>query len=233
MREHIYTAIILKKQPYGEGDEIVTLYTKEAGKMRVLARSSKFAKSKMQHALQVLFLVTARLAHSRSSLSKIIGSEVLDPFIGIRENLTAAAAALYAQELTLKFTADSEQNEELFFVIHSFLKAMSGSCEQDINRLLAKFKIDFLAAAGVAVQSVEGPYAEIFFASSFGGFSSVSRGIQDEPVAPEVYELFVKLSADEVVTTDEGTLNILQSLLSQCIEYQLEREMKAEGLLKL
>lgn len=233
MREHIYTAIILKKQPYSEGDEIITLYTKEAGKIRVLARSSKLAKSKMQHALQVLFLVTATLAHSRSTLSKIIGSEVLDPFIGIRENLTAAAAALYAQELTLKFTADSEENEELFFVIQNFLKVISSSAEERISTLLAKFKIDFLAAAGVAVQSIDDSSAEIFFAPSFGGFSQVSRGIQDEPVKVEVYELFAKLSAGEVVQADEETLNILQSLLSRCIEYQLEREMKAERLLKL
>ena len=47
MREQHYSAIILKKQPYREGDEIITLFTKEGGKIRCLAKSVKSPKSKL------------------------------------------------------------------------------------------------------------------------------------------------------------------------------------------
>ncbi len=68
-RENTYLSIILKKQAFKEADELITVYTKEAGKLRVLAKSIKSPKSKLQHGLQVLFLVKiepGRLQAARS-----------------------------------------------------------------------------------------------------------------------------------------------------------------------
>lgn len=237
MRETKYKAIILKKQQLGEGDEIVSFYTKEAGKIRAVAKSSKFAKSKMQHALQVLFLVQVTLAHSRSSLSKIIGSEVCDAFIGIRENLTAAAAALYAQEITLKFTADSQVNEQLFEVVKDFLTEVSVETESRISLLLAQFKIRFLSAVGFAIEDVGSVSENVFFAPTFGGFSMISRGVQDEYIPVSVYMLFFELSQNsrdrKHIVYDEKDLLQLQRLLSSCVEYQLERGLHSEKMFAL
>ena len=55
MREIKHTGIILKKQPLGEADELITLFTKEQGKVRVLAKSVKSAKSKLQQNCRLCF----------------------------------------------------------------------------------------------------------------------------------------------------------------------------------
>src|ERR1700679_4253725 len=100
--EQLYHSIILKKQPYLEADEIITLYTLELGKLRVLARSLKAAKRKLQQSMQSLFVVDVRTAGSRD-FPKVIGAEVVQSFSGIRESLESAKYAFYACQLALKF----------------------------------------------------------------------------------------------------------------------------------
>jgi Recombination protein O N terminal/Recombination protein O C terminal len=150
-RETSYLSIILKKQPLNEADELVTAFSREAGKIRALAKSSKSAKSKLQHGLQVLFLVKMGLAGS--NLPKIIGVEVLETFADIRNNLEASKIAFYALELLLKFTADEHKNEKLFDLYLEFFGFLDAS-SSDIEKLgqgLAKFKIDFPKALGLTV----------------------------------------------------------------------------------
>jgi DNA repair protein RecO (recombination protein O) len=77
-RENTYAALVLKKQPLNEADELITVFTKEIGKLRVLAKSVKFAKSKLQYSLQSLFLVN--LTVTGGGLPKIIGVEVVNLF---------------------------------------------------------------------------------------------------------------------------------------------------------
>src|SRR5579863_8757092 len=97
MRESHYTAIILKKQPYKEGDEIITLFTKEGDKIRALAKGVKKPLSKLQQKLQSLFLVNVTLAGG--DMPKIIRVEPVKVFAGMRESLAASKLAFYALEL--------------------------------------------------------------------------------------------------------------------------------------
>ena len=102
---------------------------------------------------------------------------------------------------------------------------------------LAKFKIEMLEASGLALQFpiVTSPSDKIFFNSYKGGFFnevSVASGL---PVSSEAWQLFLKLkdSSFESLKNLEGfgENSELQSLLSQFIEYQLERKIKSEKYL--
>ena len=147
-RETKYTAIILKKQPLNEADEIITFFTREAGKIRALAKSVKLSKSKLQNALQSLFLVNLTLA-GKGSLPKIIGVQPVKIFAELRQNSDCIMRAYYACELVLKFMPDGQKNLKLFEFLSDFLTHLN-SADPNLDSALAKFKAGFLSAIGLS-----------------------------------------------------------------------------------
>ncbi len=234
-RETKYTAIILKKQPFNEADEIITFFTKEQGKVRCLAKSVKMSKSKLQQKLQALFLV--ELTVTLGKMPKIMSVEPVKAFANIRENLSAMKMAFYALELVLKFTADEQKNEQLFNLFLEFLEFLNSNQPEHILDLgLAKFKILMLEFSGLGIdyfpEIVESD--QIYFSNDRGGFSD-SNFPGTAPVFKQVFELFltlIKTSFNNLSSIFETQrIGDLQNLLSQFIEYQLERKIKSEKFL--
>jgi len=233
-RETKCRAIILKKQPFNEGDEIITFYTLELGKIRCLAKSVKQSKSKLQQKLQSLFIVDLSFTHGK--LPKIISVEPVKVFSRMRENLESLKRAFYAQELVLKFTPDGQKNEPLFYLLEFFLEFLnSKNPEPVLDLALAKFKLEILRVLGLGIKSSAGDNQPIFFSASKGGFSRQSSA-DNLKALPEVYGLFLELkdlgftNLDKVKNT--GGEKDLQNFLSQFIEYQLERKIKSEKYLR-
>jgi DNA repair protein RecO len=244
-RETTYQSIILKKQPFGEGDEIITLYTREAGKLRVMAKSTKFSKSKLQHALQSLFL-TAITTVGNKGLPKVIGAEVKNAFFHIRENLEAAKISFYAIELALKFTPDEEKNESLFSLLEAFFHFLDSNTDhpETVAMGLAKFKIEFLRSLGLGIQVPPAGAVSNYvgFSNSRGGFFLDAGAVDYVPVQGRTLEQFMELEqlpfleiSSHAHNNEQSaeSLGELQKLLSGFIVYQLERDVKTESLLGL
>lgn len=228
-RELHYTAIVLKKQPFSEGDELITFFTKEAGKLRALAKSVKFSKSKLQQKLQDLFLI--RLGLAQGSLPKVIEAEPERVFVNLRENLAAVKMAIYASELALKFTPDEQKNEALFFLLRDFFEFLDARGSKPIlNYGLAKFKIGVLQAVGLEIAYL--PKTK-FFSPLLGGFTA-AKSTDAWPVDSLILELFSSLKAGgfgDLANLDSPAIGELQNLLSRFIEYQLERSVKSDKYL--
>lgn len=246
-RETKYTAIILKKQPYGEGDEILTLFTEERGKVRALAKSVKLAKSKLQSFLQACFLVKVTL--TVSALPKFIAVEVVNAFPGIRENLEAVNMAFFALETVLKGTADEHKNRRLFFALNDFFTFLdSHKNRADLLQIgLVKYKIEFLNCLGFSIHAPEELLKSVSTGSSPIAFSLSRGGFISEPdigdaiyVPAVVLGQFSQIKAMSFGRADspEGLPKIfgsdfktINNLLSRFINYQLEREIKSEKYL--
>lgn len=235
-RESRYAAIILKKQPLNEGDEIITFFTKEQGKVRALAKSVKLQKSKLQQKLQVLFLVDAIL--SGGKLPKIIGAEPKKVFRHIREHLAALKVAFYAIELALKFTPDEQKNEPLFNLLENFLEFLnSRHNEETLNLGLLKFKAEILAVSGFNLRHAKNAkQAPVFFSQNRGGFFA-EKYPDAVLVHKTAYELFLQISQSDfarlsAIKHQGQRLPEIQDLLSKFIEFQLERQVKSEKYLK-
>ena len=241
-REAVYHAVILKKQAYGDADEIVTFYTLEAGRVRGLAKSIKLPQSKLQNALQGLFYVRVALAQGSrfgaGSLRKVIRCEVLDTFMPLRASLESAKAGLFAAEAVYKSTADEQKNPRLFKLLLEFLRNLSSlSGKNDcLPGLLAKFQISLLETLGFGIHAPGEPLeksALLYFTSLGGGFSFFA----DEPdcvkVDMKLRKIFLALQkadfreASEFKPREATSLN---QLLGGFLEYQLERRLHSRRL---
>lgn len=232
-REQNYNSIILKKTPFNEADEIITVLTEENGKVRFLAKSVKLASSKLQNNLQSLFLCNLRIANSKSGkLSKIIGSEPKEIFSNLRLSMAAIKAAYSAAEITIKFLPDEQPSSGIYRLLKIFLQFLNREnlSESEIEAGLLSFKIKFLELSGFGIKypKIES-VKSLAFDTSRGGFVQEQTAL-GVPVSKGSLDLFLALKQVSFKDLQKfsGSLAEVTSLTDAFLEYQLERELKAE-----
>jgi len=229
-REKTVEAVILKKQALGEADELVTIYAKESGKLRVVCKSSKLAKSKLQSQLQPVFLSQLTLV-GNGPLPKVILATALSTHREIYESLAKMQLWYVASELVMRATADEETNISLYNLLVQFLKELGQN--QDTHRellILLSFKIKLLHAIGVSIQPPTDSEAENYFSNEHGGFLSGIKTVDGVAVSKMATALFEQLNNSDIsalgnIAADSKELN---GLITQYISYQLEREIRSE-----
>jgi DNA repair protein RecO len=222
-REQVLHGIILKKQAFGETDELVTVYTSQQGKVRLKARGVKKATSKLQYSLQALSQVELRVAGS--AIPTVVGTHVLDMYPKIRERAELVTLFFWIAELVVKAMADEQQNSALYSLMCRALAFLNTSPER-ITPFKAAFALQFLDAVGLSVLLVADASDNIYFSNSAGGFT-ISRTTDAVPVSRAVAmaaRAAREPSFELLVDYDEG-YDVLFRLLLDFLSYQLERKI--------
>ncbi|HLE76929.1 MAG TPA: DNA repair protein RecO [bacterium] len=113
-------AIVIRRRNLGEADRIVTLMTRDQGKLGVVAKGARKPKSRFAGRLELFTHLRALLAVGRS-LDVVSQVEVVDAFAGVREDLQRLGYASLLAEVTDRATADRHAAPELFGLLQSAL----------------------------------------------------------------------------------------------------------------
>lgn len=118
-------AIVLKAKHMREADTLITLFTKEQGKVQVLAKGLRKMKSRYGAKLEMfthnevmLFQKTER------DLLKVTGCKMIHSFYSLRESFFKYSLGSYFLELTDRLTEYKQVNEELFVLLGRSLGLM-------------------------------------------------------------------------------------------------------------
>lgn len=131
---------IIRTQDYGETHKIVTLFSKEKGKIACIARGAKKPKSRMAAVTQP-FIHGSFLIQLGSNLGTMQQGEVLLSFRKIREDIVKTAFASYLAELTDKLL-DKQRVEMYIYQQFIFsLQALELDKDPDIIMLMYELKI--------------------------------------------------------------------------------------------
>jgi DNA repair protein RecO (recombination protein O) len=86
---HFFTteALVIGSMRYGEADRIVTLYTRDRGRLSAIAKGVRRTKSKTGGRLEPFSLVRASLHSGRGTLYTVVGVDTLRTFQGVRDEL--------------------------------------------------------------------------------------------------------------------------------------------------
>ncbi len=118
-------AIVLRHADWGEADRLLTLFTREQGKLRVVAKGARKVLSRKAGHLEPFTRITLQLARGRE-LPIVSQVETLDAYLPIREDLLRTGYAAYALELLDRFTYDEEGgNSSLFRLLADTLARLS------------------------------------------------------------------------------------------------------------
>ncbi len=117
---------VLKGIDYSETSRIVTLWTREKGKMRALAKGARRLKSPFENSLDLLNLCHFQIIHKGgNALDLITESQVRESYKGLRDHLPNLYAAYHVSELLSEGTEDLDPHPELFEGVHETLNRLS------------------------------------------------------------------------------------------------------------
>jgi DNA repair protein RecO (recombination protein O) len=147
------TAICLRAVNYSETSQVVTLLTRDSGKVGAMAKGSRRAKSSFDGPIEVFSFgdVMFTVKDSGGQLAILTEFNQQPRFRLLSQNLNALNAALFAAELTEKFLEDHDPHPPLFDKLTKFLETVQET--KDPTQILAwliLYQLRLLEETGVA-----------------------------------------------------------------------------------
>lgn len=135
MRQFKDLAVVLKRKKFGEADNLITVFSKNHGKLEILAKGSRKIKSKFIGHLEPFSLVRISVVSGRSF--EILTSIQLEKsFLNLKEDLDKLSLINFISEITDSITAERVSNPKLFNLI---LKTLSSNAWKNKPRLISLF----------------------------------------------------------------------------------------------
>jgi DNA repair protein RecO (recombination protein O) len=120
-------AIVLRTYPMREADLLVTLFTRNEGKVRGVARAAKKSKRRFGGALEPLTYVRAYYEdRERQELARLDSCEVIESPLATEVTYARAVALGHIAELLDELLPDREANDAVFRLTVSVLEAVRG-----------------------------------------------------------------------------------------------------------
>ena len=137
---------ILHHRPFRDTSQILDILTRDHGKVAVVARGSRAAKSRLAGVLRP-FLPLKISWVSKSDLGTLTGAEAIGPPAGMAGD--AMFSAFYVNELLLHFLHRHDPQPEIFALYEEVLKALVMS--DSVAASLRSFELEFLSLLGYAL----------------------------------------------------------------------------------
>jgi len=238
-------AVVLRHANWGEADRILTIYTREQGKLRAIAKGARKIRSHKAGHLEPFTHITLQLARSRD-LPIVTQVETLDPYLPLRDDLTRTGYAAYVLELLDRFTYEQEGgNPHLFRLLTDTLERLCSTAEiWGVVRFYEMRLLDYLgfrpqlfecANCRAAIQPVDQ-----FFSPSAGGVICPSCGGGLPGLWPVSVEALKYLRHFQRSNYAEATRvkvapaiqREVEALMQAYFTYQLERGLNTPGFIK-
>jgi DNA repair protein RecO (recombination protein O) len=238
-RNYQTEAIIIKKTKLGEADSILTLYTPHLGKIQGFARSLRRSKSKLAGHLELLTHSMVSLARGRN-LDTITGSQTINSFLPLKNDLELISCGLYATELVEQFTAEHIENYPLFQLLLEVLHCLCLGGDNELT--LRYFELHLLHEVGyrpqlqqcVSCHQTLKPVTNSFCPTAGGVLCPVCSRSQplSRPISVDVLKVLRFLQSGDYNTVSRLKVNPelshqLEVVIRDYLKYLLEREIKS------
>ncbi len=141
--DYKYQGIILSKKDVGETDRIYTIYTFEAGKIRILGKGVRKPNAKLAGNLESVTLAEIFAAKSRG-MGKITGAIAVNNFSNIKSDLVLTGRVFYAFRILGKIISEEEKDQVTFDLLKKYLETINLAKDEngaDIVTLGLVFKV--------------------------------------------------------------------------------------------
>lgn len=237
-------AITLSHTPLGEADLLVTMYTRDQGKVRAVGKGARRSISKLMGHLEPLTVVKLSLAHGRS-MDIISQAEVVDGFATLKGDLTAIAKGQYLAELVGGFGAEESANPGLFQLMIDTLRAVAADPQSDTP--LRFFELHLLQVSGLSPELYQCVECRVElepdahrFSPNVGGALCLECSPDDAHLRPlslralKILRHFDRSNIYEAcnIAIDDELAEELKSLLLTTVSYWLGKEIRSNSFLE-
>jgi DNA repair protein RecO (recombination protein O) len=236
--------LVLKNIPFGEADLLVTLYSREAGKLKIVAKGARRSNSKMVGHFEPLTVTKLSLARGRN-LDIVTQVEVSENFSLLKSKLDTLTKGLYVVELVDGFSPESSSNPALYDLAVEALRTIGQNPEREL--ILRCFELHLLRVSGFMpelFQCVECRNALVPESHRFSPEAGGTLCLDCAPIDAQVRPLSLRalkvlrlLHRSRVAELPQLQLNDplereLKSLLANTVEYWLDKEIRSNSFLE-
>jgi DNA repair protein RecO (recombination protein O) len=238
--------IVIKEVNVGEADKIVTILTKNYGRISALAKGGKRPKSAISAASQIM-CYSDFVLYSGKEMYSINSCEVIEPFYEIRNDMEKLTYAAHFMDIVLELAQEDQPAPRLLQLLLNSLYMLAKTEKQPelISRI---FELRALSVSGYAPHTAScivcGQEAENFYSFSFSkcGFicdrekcsatdkcslllsTGASRAMQ--------YIIYSKMKDLFKFRLSDDVLDELERVMKRYLREQLERDFTKLDFLK-
>jgi DNA repair protein RecO (recombination protein O) len=140
-------ALLLRSVDYGESDRVLTLLTRQSGKLSVLAKGARRSKKRFAGALEPFSLLRVEIAASRGGLARLESATIAQAFPKLLRDLARMTTAGAMFGLVRELSADEVSDPDGFDEAVQLLAALEAG-ELSERALSVCFQLQQLARAG-------------------------------------------------------------------------------------
>lgn len=135
--------IVVSDTNYSETSKILTVLTKEYGKIGVLSKGCRSMKSKLRYVSQKMTYGTFYIHHKKEGLSTLTGVDIINPFKNVVTDITRISYVTYLFDLTIQVM--KQTNENLFQVLIDGISRIEDGLDPEIITDIVELKyLEFL-----------------------------------------------------------------------------------------
>lgn len=236
-------AIVLRRTDFGEADRLLTLYTREFGKITAVAKGARKPQSRKTGHVELFMRSKLFFAKGRD-IDVITQAEMVAGYAALRADLVRATYASYVVELLDRFTVEDDHNISIYDLVANTLDALTTA--EDLLLLARFYELRLLGLTGFRPQLFQcvvssEPIAEKdqFFSAELGGLLRPAYQEQDRRAVPitavsvkvlrylqtRPWEMVSSLRLKRPLHRD------LESIMHHYLTYILERNLKSVDFL--
>ena len=232
-------AIVLRLRKYRETDALVTLLTKERGKVAGVARGVYKPSSSLRGGVQPYSVNEMMLDAGRSALHTLVQSECVEMLLPLRQSYDAMAFSAYWAELLETFGQEELADETLYRLAKTGFLGLAVNPGALMSKVL---EVRLIEQQGIRPDfayccrcgSALGKGKASFFSSGEGGFlcsvcvKNASGYLAVSPAVPSVWQGLENLPLDKLsrLSISDKQLEELGKILRQWIVRHTGKPMK-------
>jgi len=180
--------VVLRHSDWGEADRLLTVFTREMGKLRLVAKGVRKLRSRKAGHLEPFTQVSLQVSHGRD-LPIITQAETVNAYLPLKEDLLLLGYASYVVELLDRFTYEEGENRSLYRLLVDTLTSLA--CGDEVERTLRYYEIRLLDLLGFRPQLFRCARCEReiqpedqFFSAEDGGVLCPTCGVVTQGARP-------------------------------------------------
>ena len=138
MSSYKLQGVVLKRSNFGETDKILTIFTKELGKIKALAKGVRKIKSHRAPHLE-LFNQVEIYVHHGQTFDLLTEAKTINNFSNLKSDLKLSGYLFYISEILDKILPENQPHEEVYISLLNCLRNLSdneGKVKEFIVQLL-------------------------------------------------------------------------------------------------
>lgn len=138
--------VVLKNSKFGEGDLMLTLFTKKVGKLQAVSKGAKGKKARLSPGIQ-LFSYGEFVLYKGRELYQVSQVDTKDAFYKLREDVEKLSNASYILELTNAVITEGQTNNRLFNELVKCLHILA-NMKSDYETIIKAYELKLLSYSG-------------------------------------------------------------------------------------